>query len=228
MGEGALAEGRPRALDLFCGAGGVSVGLQRAGFEVTGVDIRPQPHYRGGTFARADAMTYPLEGFDLIWASPPCQKYSVANNIHGRLDHPDLVAAVRERLLASGIPWMMENVPGSPLRNPIQLCGLALGCGVRRHRLVESSLLLMGSGCGDHSIDYLIVFGNGVRRRGRQIRRTAKDGPVLHRATAPLEEGRLAMGISWMNRNELSQAIPPAYAEFLGRQAIDELRRLHS
>src|SRR5438552_15961975 len=100
---------RPRALDLFCGAGGATKGLQRAGYHVTGLDIRPQPRYCGDAFHQADALTFPLDGYDLIWASPPCQRYSIANNIHGRSDHPDFISDVRKRLGRQGAPWLIEN-----------------------------------------------------------------------------------------------------------------------
>ena len=104
---------RPRALDLFCGAGGASMGLSRAGFDVVGVDIEPQPEYPFD-FVRADALTYPLDGFDFIWASPKCQRYSAATRQSGNPEaHPDQVPAVRERLLAAGMPYAIENVMGA-------------------------------------------------------------------------------------------------------------------
>lgn len=125
-----------KALDLFCGAGGVSEGLRRAGFEVTGVDINPQPHYRGGVFVQADAMTFPLEGYDLIWASPPCQAFTAYRR---RPEHvrprENLIPGVRERLQAQGAHWAIENVPGAPLRRDLLLCGSMFGLDVRRHRI---------------------------------------------------------------------------------------------
>ena len=116
---------RPRALDLFCGGGGTSYGLALAGYEVTGVDTMPQPRYPF-RFIRADALEFPLDGFDLICASPPCQAYTAARHIRGN-EHPRLIGPIRERLAASGIPWVLENVPGAPLINPVMLCGGMFG-----------------------------------------------------------------------------------------------------
>lgn len=122
---------------MFCGAGGVSVGLERAGFEVTGVDIAPQPRHRGGRFIQADAMTFPLEGYDLIWASPPCQAYSQLRH-RTKGAYPDLVDSVRERLarkrrLNYPLPLtVIENVEGAPLRRDIRLCGSMFGLDVKR------------------------------------------------------------------------------------------------
>jgi DNA (cytosine-5)-methyltransferase 1 len=158
---------RPRLLDLFSGAGGAAVGYHRAGFEVVGVDLHPQPHYPF-EFHQADAMTYPLDGFDAIHASPPCQAYSVANNIHGRADHPMLIPSVRERLLATGLPYVIENVPRGPLINPVTLCGLTFGLNVKRHRLFESNVFMLSPPCTGHVGDWLLVFGHTVLERGHQ------------------------------------------------------------
>jgi DNA (cytosine-5)-methyltransferase 1 len=214
-----------KALDLFAGAGGVSVGLQRAGFEVTGVDIRPQPHYRGGIFVQADAMTYPLDGFDLIWASPPCQKYSSLARLHPEAEYPDLVAPCRARLLASGTPWIIENVPGAPLLTPILLCGSMFGLQVKRHRLFESPLFFFRPDCNHSVWKWGLPVSRSNRRRGRTRSRVIA---VYGGGNAPEAQKRAAMGIEWMTREELSQAIPPAYAEFLGRQALEQLRHLHA
>jgi len=111
----AQVAGKPRIVDLFCGAGGATKGYQLAGFHVTGVDINPMPNYCGDEFHQADALTFPLDGFDAIHASPPCQAYSSATKAWGRTDeHPDIYAAVRARLLTGGIPWAIENVIGAP------------------------------------------------------------------------------------------------------------------
>ena len=203
------------------------MGYYRAGFEVVGVDIAFQKNYPF-EFRQADALEYCRKHgheFDAIHASPPCQAYSMANNIHGKTDHPDLVAETREVLVASGLPYIIENVPGAPLQNPALVCGLSLGLNVKRHRLFESNVLLFGTQCGNHDGDWLCIFGNSVRRRCHVSGRAKGGGPRCLRATAPISEGRAAMGIEWMNRNELSQAIPPAYTEYLGRQLIAAVER---
>jgi DNA (cytosine-5)-methyltransferase 1 len=210
-----------RLLDLFCGAGGAAMGYYRAGFEVTGVDIRPQLHYPF-EFHQADAMTYPLEGFDVIHASPPCQRYSVANNIWQH-EHPDLIPKTRELLMASGLPYIIENVPGAPLRNPVMLCGLNFGLNVKRHRLFETSCFMLSPPCGAHDGDWLLVFGHTVLERGHVIRKTPAGNNITRRKHTTTENGRKAMGIDWMNRDELSEAIPPAYTEFIGRQLMDNV-----
>ena len=134
---------KPRLLDLFCGAGGAAMGYHRAGFEVVGVDIKPQPHYPF-EFHQADAMTYPLEGFDAIHASPPCQGYSPHVSSESSAwagtrgkDEPRLIGAVRERLV--GHAYVIENVVGArrELRGPLLLCGTMFGLPIARHRLFE-------------------------------------------------------------------------------------------
>ena len=140
-----------KALDLFCCGGGASMGLHHAGFEVVGVDIEPQPHYPF-EFHQADALTYPLDGFDLIWASPPCQDFSAYGR---RPDHVaergNLIPAMRERLQASGTHYIIENVPGAmgQLRRRVMLCGSSFGLDVRRHRLFECSFPVWPKPC-DH------------------------------------------------------------------------------
>lgn len=207
---------KPRALDLFCGAGGVSRGLQLAGFHVTGVDINAQPRYAGDEFHQADAMTFPLGGYDFIWASPPCQAFTMAQNAAKNAHaHPDLITPTRPRLIGSGIPWIMENVVGAPLFNPVMLCGLALGLKVKRHRLFESNLPLLTPPCPSHNVDYYVIFGHECRNR--------RHGKAAGRKNK-IAVGRDAMGISWMTRGELSESIPPAYSEFLGKQVMEILK----
>lgn len=198
------------------------MGLFRAGFDVTGVDIKPQPRYPF-TFIQADAMEFPLGGFDFIWASPPCQAYTVANNIHQK-EHPRLIEPLRARLAPLDIPWTIENVPGAPLITPVVLCGLSFGLNVKRHRLFETNFGVLAPPCGSHDGDWLLVFGHTVLERGKQIGRTAKGGPIIRRKHVGTERGREAMGIEWMNRDELSESIPPAYSEFIGKQALQFLR----
>jgi DNA (cytosine-5)-methyltransferase 1 len=196
-----------RALDLFCGAGGASWGLHLAGFNVTGVDIVHSENYPLG-FTRADALTFPLDGYDLIWTSPPCQGFTAYKR---RKDHvkpcENLIPAIRERLIASGVPYIIENVPGAPLINPTLLCGSMFGLDVRRHRLFETSFPVTQLSCAQKQTG---SFPQATNRTNR--RKTVEVG--VYRI--PLDVQRKAMGIHWMNLQELSQAIPPAYAEYLG------------
>jgi hypothetical protein len=192
------------------------MGLHRAGFEVVGVDIKPQPRYPFEHHV-ADALTFPLDGFDLIWASPPCQRYSMyARNMGTAHNHPDLVVPVRARLEASGVPFIIENVPGAPLRADVILCGSMFGLAVRRHRLFECSFLVgLAPAACDHSRPAIPVYGHGTPQWYR-----------MRRGNIGLAEKRAAMGdIDWMNRDELSQAIPPAYSEWLARRFLEARRR---
>lgn len=222
-----------RALDLFCCAGGATKGLQRAGFHVTGVDIRKQPRYCGDEFHHADALSFPLEGYDFIWASPPCQAHTAMKTMHNAKDHEDLIPATRARLVESGLHWAMENVMGAPLENPIMLCGTMFGLGVddaelRRHRLFETSEpILLIPQCQHGSRSTIGIYGGHARNRKRRTIGVYGEGcrdsrRKIDRGVADfsIEDGRQAMGIDWMTTAELSQAIPPAYSEYIGRAAI--------
>lgn len=224
---------RPLLLDLFCGAGGAAMGYHRAGFDVVGVDIKPQPHYPF-EFVQADAFDAFDEGtrgpfvynFDVIHASPPCQAYTVANNIH-QAEHPDLLPETRRLLRATGLPWVIENVPGAPMPSYVQVCGLALGLNVKRHRWFESSEALWGTQCPPrHPGDWLLVFGHTVLERGYVTGKAKGGGNVIRRKHTTTARGREAMGVDWMNRDELSEAIPPAYTEFVGEQLLAQLARV--
>lgn len=205
----------PRALDLFCKAGGASMGLSRAGFEVTGVDIEAQPRYPF-EFHQADAMTFPLEGFDLIWASPPCQLFCALNTREDLSGYPDLIDPIRKRLLESGIPFIIENVPGAPVRHDLVLCGAMFGLRSYRHRLFECSFPIAGPAHPKHTIR--------VNRRGENRRKHWDSGGFIT-ITGDIGTycGLGAMGIDWMTGNELSEAIPPAYAEHIGRVALSHI-----
>lgn len=200
------------------------MGYHRAGFEVVGVDISPQPHYPF-EFIQADALTFPLAGFNAVHTSPPCQAYTVANNIHGRTDHPDLIAVTRERLKASGLPYVIENVPGAPLENWVQLCGLSFGLGVKRHRWFECSFAMLVPPCPSHEGDWVSVFGHTVLERGHVVGKAKGGGNTIKRRHLGTDRGREAMGIDWMTREELSEAIPPAYTEFIGARLLEHMRR---
>lgn len=199
---------------MFCGAGGVTKGLQLAGFHVTGCDLVASPRYCGDAFVQADALTVPLDGFAFIWASPPCQRYSMYSRNMGTADnHPDLIAPIRERLRATSALWCIENVEGAPLRADFMLCGSMFGLGVRRHRLFETNFSAPLVPSCNHSIAAIPVFGHGTpqwyrRKLGRNI---------------SLAEKKAAMGIGWMSRDELSEAIPPPFSQHIGQVAMREL-----
>jgi DNA (cytosine-5)-methyltransferase 1 len=208
-----LTRRRPVLLDLFCGAGGAAVGYSRAGFDIVGVDIKPQPRYPF-EFHQADALTFPVAGFDAIHASPPCQRYSVATPSARRSNHPDLLDATRVRLADQPAPWVIENVPGAPMRADFVLCGCRVGLALRRKRYFETSwrgFALMPP-C-HHEGPVVSVVGHGSPSR---VRKQLGYNPTI-------QQYRAAMGINWMNRNELSEAIPPAYTEYIGRHLIRAL-----
>ena len=203
---------KPRLLDLFCGAGGAAMGYSRAGFEVVGVDIKPQPRYpfefaQGDVFQEGVAL-FAEDYFDAIHASPPCQVNSTISKWRamGRTgpapEHVDLLTPTRELLKQTGLPWVIENVPGAPMRRDLILCGSQFGLKVRRHRWFEfsdpSSVPLV-SPCW-HAEEAVGVYGHGGERYQK------------------LGVWQEAMGIDWMNRAELAQAIPPAYTELIGHQ----------
>ncbi len=211
-----------RLLDLFCGAGGAAMGYSQAGFtEIVGVDIVPQPNYPF-TFIQGDALAPPvgLGGVDLIHASPPCQRDSVANNVHQKA-HPDLLPPTRNLLESVGTPWVIENVPGAPMGHWALVCGRALGLNIKRHRWFESNQLLWSTSCPKgHPGDWLLVFGHSVMERGHVVRQTPAGNNTTHRKHTTTDRGREAMEIDWMNRDELSEAIPPAYTKFIGEQFL--------
>lgn len=160
-------------------------------------------------------MVYPLDGFDAIHASPPCQAYSISTRQYrdaGTHEYPDLVEPTRARLVATGLPYVIENVPGSPLQNWVQICGSGLGMRrIRRHRWFESNVFLLGVPCvHGQNDDILSVVGHSEG--------SGKSGPGYLKA-----DKEAAMGIDWMARDELSEAIPPAYTEHIGRQLLSHL-----
>jgi DNA (cytosine-5)-methyltransferase 1 len=227
---------RPRLLDLFCGAGGCSVGYARAGFEVVGVDIAPQPNYPY-EFHQAHAAEllrdlldakstwsgsqqrrmWLLSDFDAIHASPPCQAhvkgFAAVNRARGReLGHTDLIAGIRELLIETSLPYVIENVEGAPLLNPVKLCGSSFGLAVQRHRLFESNVALMAPPCAHH-LQREAKYPTNWRPNGEK--RLAKVVQVYGNA-AGTDLWPDAMGIYWMTTEELAEAIPPAYTEHVG------------
>jgi DNA (cytosine-5)-methyltransferase 1 len=209
-----------RLLDLFCGAGGAAMGYHRAGFEIVGVDIKPQKHYPF-EFHQADAFEYlaaHADEFDVIHASPPCEAYSRANHVHHR-EYPRLIEPVRE--LLAGRPYVIENVAGAPLRNPVVPCGMMFGLKVYRHRLFECSSFFLAPphephndrsqwrpGHGPTDNGFVSIFGHGAGRGWQEFGLRYAD------------YARQAMDCPWMTKAELAQAIPPAYTEWIGLQLL--------
>lgn len=207
-----------RLLDLFCGAGGAGMGYHRAGFEVVGVDLAPMKRYPF-EFHQADALEYVAahgQEFDVIHASPPCQAYSTTYALPNVGEYPALVESVRVLLLATGKPYVIENVPGAPLDNPLLLCGTMFGLPLIRHRLFECRPPIWFPP-GPCQCAHLYTNSS------RAMSSFAKGATAITVASNnyPLADGKIAMGIDWVkNRGELSEAIPPAYTEFIGREVV--------
>lgn len=217
---------KPRLLDLFCGEGGAGTGYHRAGFDVVGIDIEPQPVYPF-EFVQMDALTFLHDGcwrwhefgpIDAIHASPPCQAYSTMSNRWGS-DSPPLIAALRELLNEIALPYVIENVAGarSDLRDPLRLTGEMFGLRVHRPRLFETNWPLMGMVAPPRQNDPIAVYGKNDQRRLW----TRKDGTELRAAT--LEQAREAMGMPWATWDGCREAIPPAYTEHIGTQLLAHL-----
>lgn len=191
------------------------MGYHRAGFEVVGVDIDSQPRYPF-EFHRADALEFPLAGFDAIHASPPCQQHTKAQKLQGNA-HPDLIVPVRQLLKQAGVPYVIENVPGAPLENPVMLCGTMFGLRLYRHRLFETNFPFTAPLHGQHWL--------------RQVKMGRPPGPqdILQPVGnfSGVQEARYAMEMPWASQAGLREAIPPAYTEYIGGQlmaAIEEAR----
>jgi DNA (cytosine-5)-methyltransferase 1 len=215
---------KPRALDLFCGAGGATRGLQLAGFHVTGVDIAEQPNYCGDAFIRADWARSGLSfvGFDLVWASPPCQSFTAYRRKAPEkigATYPNLIPNVRTALQLTPVPhYIIENVEGAPLESPVTLCGSMFGLDVRRHRLFECSFPVLAPECR-HDLQR----GDYPQATNRANRRKTVEVGVWR---IQLETQKRAMGVDWdVTLEELSEAIPPAYSEFLGRAALAHIKQ---
>ena len=209
----------PRLLDLFCGAGGAAMGYSRAGFEVVGVDIKPQPHYPF-EFHQADALEYVSEHgreFDAIHASPPCQAYSSATRVPS--DHPDLYGPTRTALIAAGLPYVIENVMGAPYDSGVLLCGSMFGLEadgewLQRHRNFETSWFMFQPAHHHRRGRPATVTGNSFTREVSEWD---------HSRQVPFPLAQRLMGIDWTTRDELGQAIPPAYTEWIGRALLAAL-----
>ena len=215
---------KPLLLDLFCGAGGAAMGYSRAGFEVIGCDVNPQPRYPFRMWQKSVLDLFFWEGgceglpFVAIHASPPCQAYNQLSTD----GHPRLIEPVRELLEATGLPYVIENIPAAPLRGPAILCGSSFGLGVRRHRAFETNWPLMSPPCA-----------HGAQASNPHRMRAGYEPPA--NAIVPVYGGgqagftidacRKAMGIDWMMTGELNEAIPPAYTEMIGHQLIAHVSR---
>ena len=224
-----------KLLDLFCGAGGSAVGYHRAGFdEIVGVDIKFQKRYPF-QFVQADALEFCASfgaGFDAIHASPPCQGYSVGTNFnhlkYGKFVYPQLIAETRRQLRRTSRMYVIENVVGAKraMGFRMRLCGTQFGLRVQRHRLFESSQLLMSphEPCNHRPFDislrkrrceFLLTYRDVVTKNGFRVRRPS---------FCPAGIAAQAMGVEWMNSAEAGESIPPAYTEFIGRQLLEDLR----
>jgi DNA (cytosine-5)-methyltransferase 1 len=208
-------------LVYFCCQGGACKGYERAGFDVTPSDIVPQPkHYAPGKVIVADALAH-LAGliqagetrqYAVVAGSPPCQRYTLAQRIQKR-EHPDLIGPFRELCIASGLPYVIENVPGAPLIDPVELCGASFGLHTYRHRLFESNVSLSAPAHHEHQ--------NPLVKMGRPLQEGDWYQAVGNFSNVPYV--RADMGVPWMTREGIRECIPPTYAEYIGRQMIAQL-----
>lgn len=220
----------PRLLDLFCGAGGAAMGYHRAGFEVVGVDINPQPHYPF-EFHQGDALTWPLQGFDAIHASPPCQFFTQMRaswRARGVDDgYRDLLTPMLARLRGIDAPWVVENVVGAGrhMQTTVRLHGGMFGLRVHRPRLFESNILILAP-TAPLVREPIGVYDKGPR--GTTHHRTRLNGNGKGRSemriARTLEEAQDAMGMDWADWHGTKEAIPPAYTLHIGMQLMAALR----
>lgn len=207
------SERKVKALDLFCGAGGASMGLSWVGFDVRGIDIERQPRYPFEFCCRDVIGSSIPGGIDFVWASPPCQAFTAyARRPEHVGESPNLIPAVRDMLEDWGGLYCIENVPRAPLRDPFQLCGSSFRLDIRRHRIFECNFPVAAPAC-DH-VWQRPRFPSATNRKN--LRRTVEVGVWR----IPLDVQRRAMGIDWMQRHELSQAVPPAYSAFIAGEAL--------
>lgn len=213
---------RPKALDLFCCAGGASMGLHRAGFDVIGVDVKRHKNYPF-EFIQTDALGYAIPpDAAFAWASPPCQPFSDLAKRNGNADDwPDLIEPMRKKLLVWGGPFTIENVDGAPLRRDLVLCGTMFpGLRVLRHRLFECNFPIKQPPHGPHPKVHTFDKGKSHYGKTNEWRDFVQ---VTGGGNCTLAAARDAMGIDWMTKEEINEAIPPAYAEYIGRAVIKHL-----
>jgi DNA (cytosine-5)-methyltransferase 1 len=214
-------------LDLFCCAGGAGVGYARAGFEVVGVDIDHQPRYPY-EFIQADALALDPEfvaSFDAVHASPPCQSYSDLAKRNNNADAwPRLIDPTRDLLVASGLPWVIENVEGAPLRNPVVLCGTMFpGLRVLRHRLFEANFPIVAPPHGKHPRVHTFDKRKSHYGKTNDMRDFVQ---VTGGGNCTIAAAKDAMGIDWMTKNEMNESIPPAYTQLIGEQLLAHIRAM--
>lgn len=215
----------PKLLDTFCCAGGAGTGYSRAGFDIIGVDLNPQPNYPF-EFIQGDAIEFIREHgheFDVIHASPPCQAYSSITPDAARSRHAQLIEPTREALEGTGRLWVIENVAGAKkhLVKPARLCGSSFGLRVRRHRYFETNWGMTGSVC-DHKAqgEAVGVYGSHPDRK-RHLRPDGSSRGV--KATSAEDASDALGGVDWMVWREMAECIPPAYTEFIGGQLMQQL-----
>ena len=215
-----------KVLDLFCCGGGAGKGYADAGYEVTGVDIEPQPNYPF-LFFQGDALEYLAEHgheYDLIHASPPCQDHCALTKGNRKRDgwqdaHADLIPATRALLDASGKPYVIENVQGSGIRRDLTLCGEMFGLGVIRHRYFELGKCSVPQPAHKPHRGRVAGMRHGKWYTGPYFAVYGQGG-----GKGSVAEWQQAMGIDWLStRHELAQAIPPAYTHYIGTQMIKHL-----
>jgi DNA (cytosine-5)-methyltransferase 1 len=226
---------KPKLLDLFCCEGGASMGYSRAGFDVYGVDLfedysQKRYPFPSGKFDVFEFLGNDLNttGLDVIVASPPCQRYSITNAAR-KCDYPDLIGPTREALIATGLPYVIENVAGAPLLNPLTLCGSMFGLSaidddgtplrMERHRLFESNVMLYPPGPCNHDKTVQVAGSYGGARRDKDEARLIRKGGYV--PSIPVQ--RELLGIDWMTQKGMHQSIPPAYTEFIGAQLLAHL-----
>ena len=216
--------GRRRLLDLFCCEGGAATGYHQAGFDVVGVDIDPQPRYPF-PFIQKDATAVDMRfvrSFDALHASPPCQKHSDLAKRNGNADAwPCFIAPVRALFVASGLPYVIENVEGAPLVDPVMLCGTMFPeTRVLRHRLFETNWPLIPRAHGKHPLVYTMD-----KRKAHYGKLNEWTSPVQVTGGGNCSKAAAAdaMGMPWASKHGLNEAIPPAYTRFIGEQLLEFL-----
>lgn len=211
-----------KLLDLYCCGGGAGYGYEQAGFNVTGVDIEPQDKHRG-RFIQSDAIEFVRKYghlYDVIHASPPCQQYTKSTKQFRKTGkrYDELIELTRQELIKTGKPYIIENVPDSPLINPIELCGAMFGLRTYRHRLFESNMNLVAPLHPVHDA------------KNTKMGRKPAQGEFIQYVGhfSGVKEVQEMTGLYWLGQYELAQSIPPQYTKFLGEQVIKIFKAIES